>query len=134
MVEERRRYIRFVPEKSAFAAIGSGFSKVGKIIDISIGGLSFGYMCQHENESRVHTKVAIFTSEYEFHLDNIPCKIAFDKPVNISDENRNFSVSAVSYICGLQFTECSNKQYFKLEHFIRFHTQNNCTSYFAFPR
>ena len=134
MVEERRRYIRFVPEINTFAAIGSGFSKVGKIKDISIKGLSFGYMCQHENHSRDYTKVAIFTSEYEFHLDNIPCKIAFDIPVKVSNGNPNTSLSAISYMCGLQFTDCSRQQCRKLEHFIRFHTQNNFSSYYVFPR
>ena len=48
MFTERRRYIRFLPTVNAFAALGVGFSKIGKIINISIGGLSFGYLSQIE--------------------------------------------------------------------------------------
>ena len=48
MTEEHRRYIRFLTKKKTFAALRSGFDKVGKILDIPgeikiVGLLTIGY-------------------------------------------------------------------------------------------
>lgn len=39
---DKRKYIRFLAQDDAFAALG--FSIVGKVKDISMGGLAFGYI------------------------------------------------------------------------------------------
>lgn len=40
MRSERRKYIRFRAQDTAYAALGAEFTQVGRLIDISIGGLS----------------------------------------------------------------------------------------------
>jgi hypothetical protein len=41
MRSERRKYVRFKAQENAFAALGTNFSRVGKLKEISIGGLAF---------------------------------------------------------------------------------------------
>ena len=41
---EQRRYARFFLEHDTFAALGHEYNKVGKVIDMSVGGLSFEYI------------------------------------------------------------------------------------------
>jgi hypothetical protein len=41
---ERRKHQRFQVPSSAFAGIGSYFGKVGRILDLSMGGLAFRYI------------------------------------------------------------------------------------------
>ena len=129
MITERRRYIRFLPINNAFAALGVGFSRIGKIIDISIGGLAFGYLSQFEIYKNDFSKIAIFTSEKEFHLPNLPCKVAFEIPLISNEIYLNSAISVISYRCGVQFTDSSRAQFLKLEHFIANHTRGFSTSF-----
>ena len=122
VIKERRRYIRFLPKDNAFAALGEGFSKIGKIIDISAGGLSFGYMSQLENNNNEHSILAIFMADNAFHVRNLPCKVVSDIPVNIYEGSIDSSISVISRRCGIKFTDFSASQNENLENFLTFHT------------
>ena len=41
---ERRKHARFFSPENAFAALGRNYTKVGKIKNISLGGLAFEYI------------------------------------------------------------------------------------------
>lgn len=63
---EHRRYARYIPRKNAFAALGSQYNRVGKIIDIYLGGLVFEYI-SGENCGPNSSQVDIFLVGKFFH-------------------------------------------------------------------
>jgi hypothetical protein len=117
---ERRKYVRFLVEDMAFAAIRIGFKKVGKINDISIRGLAFSYLSQtNEADTDRHSpKVDIFLSGNGFHLSNVPCRIVYDTPDVESYKGSFVKMSR----CGLHFGELIESQSELLEIFIKNHT------------
>ena len=129
MIRERRKYIRFLPENNAFAAIGAEYSRVGKIIDISIRGLAFGYLKQFENDNPSSMKVIIFESDDKFHLEDIPCMIVCDIPMSPSKDRVYSASPAISHRCGIQFTDITEPQSKMLEQFLKHYTRGYAPSH-----
>ena len=113
MTIEQRKYIRFVTKKETFAALRSGFDKVGRVLDISINGLSFLYFLKDAIRAE-HFQVDIFQSENGLYISNIPCRVIYDIP--------NTKKRIVSLIqprrCGLSFGRLSEKQHNNLTTFL----------------
>jgi hypothetical protein len=120
MTIERRKYVRFLVQDMAFAAIRNGFKKVGKINDISIKGLAFSYLSEtNEADADPHPpKVDIFLSGNGFHLSNVPCRIVYDTP-DVAPYKGSFVKTSR---CGLHFGELIESQSELLENFIKNHT------------
>ena len=78
---ERRKYVRFLPRKNSYAAVGSDYGKVGKLQDISIGGVAFTCITDKICDPK-HSQVDIFVQGKEFHLFRLPCKIVYDVQLN----------------------------------------------------
>jgi hypothetical protein len=120
MTIEQRKYVRFLAQDNAFAALRIGFKKVGKVNDISIKGLAFSYLSKtNEADADRHaSKVDIFLSGNGFHLSNVPCRIVYETPDYIPDEGLFVEMSR----CGLHFGELNRSQLEQLEFFIKNHT------------
>ena len=118
MTIERRKYVRFIAQDNAFAALR--FKKVGKVNDISIKGLAFSYLSEtiKNGPYPYSSKVDIFLSENGFHLSNVPCKVVYDIPGPTSGKNH----SVIMYRCGLEFSKLGRNQSELLEFFIKKHT------------
>ena len=66
MRSENRKYIRFIVKDRVYAALGSHFLRVGRIIDISIGGLAFEFIENLKGCKQDYSKITIFHSEDGF--------------------------------------------------------------------
>ena len=90
---------------------------MGKIIDMSMGGLAFRHI-DTEEETSGPCELDIFLSDSNFYLHKVPFK-------NISDFEI-YNVPSLSSIrmrrCGLQFGDLTPDQIFDLEYFIENHT------------
>ena len=117
---ERRRFDRFLTEENAFAAIGSKYTKVGRIQDICLGGLAFTYIVD-DGPSEQPTFISIFLSGKKVFLSNIPCKIVYDTLL----EEQHFVSSALlkTKRCGVKFTEPEQEQVTQLKHFLENYTK-----------
>ena len=123
MAVEKRKYIRFLAKPNTYAALGPRFTKVGKIKDISIGGLAFEYICNSQDSDLQPSQIAIFLSENGFHLANLACRVVCDCPEYADGKNSvPNSVYAINH-CAVQFTVITKKQKDELEYFIKHHTQ-----------
>ncbi len=120
MTIERRKYVRFLAKENSFAALRDGFKKVGKIDDISINGLGFSFLGEitQVDSTDHHTQVDIFSSEDNFHLSNVPCRIAYEIPDTTPDE----SILVRKSRCGLQFGDFTRGQLEQLELFLKDYT------------
>lgn len=124
---DKRKYNRFLAQEDAFAALG--FSTVGKVKDISMGGLAFEYLDLSENSDQVSSHrdtfeplpVTIFLSKNDFHLPNVPCKTIYDINASESDSSQKFITSLKHRLCGVKFGTLSEDIMAKLEFFLQNH-------------
>jgi hypothetical protein len=115
-VVERRKHTRFHVRDGAFAVLGPYSSKIGQIIDMSIGGLAFSYIAGEERSNRSY-ELGILLAENSFYLTKIPFETIWDK------ETRGVPFSSVPMRrCGVQFGELTQNQASQLQYFIQNHT------------
>ena len=89
MLVEKRKHPRFVPPQNTFAALGKEYTKVGKLMNISQGGLAFEYLAG-ENKKVNSFKIDIFLVGNVFHLYNVPCEIIYDIKIRLTFVRRIF--------------------------------------------
>ena len=123
MIVERRKYNRFMARPDTYAAIGPHFTKIGKVREISIDGLTFEYMSIMDNPSRYDTNITIFLCEDNFFLPDIPCRVISDLPNCSLDENSTADSIFILNQCAVQFKTISEGQKQRLECFLEQHTK-----------
>ena len=139
---ERRKHKRFSANDGTFAVVRSSDAplhrikkmsmgeiacavyrskpaKVGQIINLSQGGLSFSYIDRNESSSNAF-EMDIIAADNSFYLDKLTFKTIMD--VETSEEP-SFSPITVKRQ-GVQFVGLTFKQLSKLEHFLRHHTRD----------
>ena len=102
---ERRKHQRFQARKCTVAIN----AKLGQVIDISMGGLSFSYI-DTGNWVKDSAALAILFGPDELSLDDFPMRI-------ISDCSLGKGMSMLRR-CGVEFGELTREQVAQLEHFI----------------
>lgn len=122
MTAERRKHPRFLPVKQAYAALGRSFTKVGRIGNISLGGLAFQYLQDPRSLPDDFSTLRIYLAGSSFHISGIPCSIAYDVPVARThpDEAPWRSLDVMS--CGVSFRDLTNAQRSHLLLFLEKHT------------
>ena len=119
---EKRKHIRLLADDNAFAALGSRYSKVGKVKNISSGGLAFEYITNNGESGDETCQLNIFVSGNDFHLSKVPCRVVYDIPVRRSDVSRIFYQPFITKQCGVQFRALAEDTLAQLNHFLETHT------------
>jgi hypothetical protein len=119
---EKRKHPRFRTQDNCYAALSGNFTKVGKICDISTGGVAFRYLAQDIQEEEF-SKVDIFLVDNGFHLFKIPCRVVY----TVSDESFGKSFLTRMYRCGLQFLGLTKSQAGELNLFLKDYTTEAVT-------
>lgn len=124
MKANQRKNSRFSVQDDVIAALKNGFTKIGKVKDISTGGLSFEHI---ENEISKHESFErnIILLVNGFCLPKVPCRVVYDIPVSTSDEYQAFPVLFITRRCGVKFERLSEDQKMELDRFIETYTQGN---------
>ena len=107
METERRKFTRFLAQDTAFAVLRPHFTKLGKIKDISEGGLAFDYIA-YAGQKEDSSGIDIFLSGNGFYLGRIPCKTKYD--IKISERYQASTDHMEMRRCGLQFGELTEEQ------------------------
>ena len=126
MIIEKRKNTRFLVPPHTFAALGRKYTRVGKIKNISLGGLSFEYITG-ENSNQNSSSVDIFLIGNIFHLHNVPCKTIYDISIHIPYVNNQFIKILTTRRCGLQFEQLTDENNTKLILFLENHGQGIST-------
>ena len=116
METERRKFKRLLPQGLTFAVIRPHFYNLGKVKDISLGGMAYEYIL-NETQNKGYAEIDIFLSADSFYLPRIPSKIIFD--TNISEEYQIVETRR----CGLKFNDLAPEQTSQLEHFLQNYTK-----------
>jgi hypothetical protein len=114
--DDRRKRRRWRVQDGAFVILSPSDAGVGRVIDISIEGLSFDYVTTQE-PSGEPTELQIFVTDSPFRLYNIPCKTitdfkTFEIPQTRSHKRRS----------GIQFGDLTEGQKSQLEYFMQKYT------------
>ena len=115
---ERRKYARFLVNEGALAFVAS---KYGKIIDVSMQGLSFEYIIKANKPSLIHhfqTKnftLDITFSIYDFCLVDLPIVVISDQEMKTGSNHRAIMTKRR---CGVHFKDLATNQESLLKRFI----------------
>jgi len=115
--EDRRKYARFKVSKDAFAVIRTSDNKLGRIRDVSRGGLSFEYIMKGDPAEGL-SEIDIFTTENDFYLKLLPVQVIMDSSL---EPEHAFSSLEMRRL-GVQFGEMTSNQMSKLDYFLQHHT------------
>ncbi len=122
MGTEQRKNIRFLVEDNIIVALRNGSTKIGKVKDISMGGLSFEHIYD-ENSIQNSFKGYIFLWVNEFNMSKVPCRVVYDISVSIPNEYYAFTIHFITRRCGLQFEALSEDQKTQLDFLLKTYTQ-----------
>ncbi len=114
---ERRKKRRYQVKKGAFAAVRPLYEKIGRIINISQGGLAFRYM-DIGNQEKGTRELDIFVISDAFRLDRIPAKIISDSDVPEKPSPGSLPLRH----CRVEFGELNRDQAVQLDYSIRNYT------------
>ena len=116
---ERRQHKRMEVRDGAFVLLGPRSTKLGRIIDIGMGGLSFSHMARERPPSEL-SELDIFIIDSDFYLECLP----FETIADFKTHENPFS-SITMRRSGVQFGELGRNQVSQLEHFIQNYTIGN---------
>jgi hypothetical protein len=122
MVHEKRKYIRFKVEDKIFVAFGTQFSKIGKLKDISMGGLAFQYIEHAKTITRNYSRLSIFHNEDTFYLPDIGCIVIADQPLYTNHKVLTLKSTYLVKKCAVKFHDITAHQRDKLEFLINNYT------------
>lgn len=120
MNKEKRSTPRYRAQDNVFAALDFGFTKVGRLIDISISGASFEYFMFDNIAIEPKGEIDIFVSGRQFYLAGVPYELVYNQS---EIHTSPYTSSLVTSKCGLRFGELSKKQLKGLDSLIKSHTE-----------
>ncbi len=124
---EQRKFKRFRVDDSAFAVFRPEFRKLGRIIDISWGGLCLEYLDQnniHEEFSKAQIDILLSTGG--FYMSEVSCEVIYDIQA-LKDQCTTGKIMG-SGRCGIQFGELPEKLTEQLGDFLRNHVSGEWDS------
>lgn len=77
-LNERRQHTRFNVEQNVFLTVRPEFKKIGRVKDISPGGICFEYAVFGPHEKFFVCEVDILSEGGKFHFLKVPCRVAYD--------------------------------------------------------
>jgi len=117
--KERRRHQRFLAKDSVFAVCIPTYVKLGRVVDISSGGVAFHYVPDFGDEKafcRSSCNLDVFETESSRYLKGVECNIVYD-----SEVPRLTSLSDAYHFrrCGVEFGGLSRDQFDELDFIIK---------------
>ncbi len=116
---ERRNHERFKFKATdkVFAVPTGDPVALGKITNISHGGLAFSYVAS-QDQSKESSALKILLSGRSFSMRRVPVKAVWDRPIP-----QAYSLDLITLRqCGVQFGELTDEQKFDLKCFIKNYT------------
>jgi hypothetical protein len=116
---DRRRNKRYKAIDGAYAAISPKSHKLGQIIDVSMGGLSFKYIDTSSTDTKKAMDETIFLSSMGSYVGDLPFQTISDYELKNAPSFSSMKVRKRH----VKFEDLSFKQLFDLDYYLR----NNVT-------
>jgi hypothetical protein len=114
---ERRKNKRYKAVEGAYAAISPNSHKLGQIIDLSMGGLSFKYIDTSNDDKELERtpETAVFLSSMGYYVGDLPFHTIADYEVTNAPSFSSMKVRKRH----VKFSDLSFKQLFDLDYYLR---------------
>jgi len=114
---ERRRHKRYKAVEGAYAAISPNSHKLGQVIDISMGGLSFKYIdtTSDDTDFEQSPEESVFLSSMGYYVGDLPFQTISDYEITNAPSFSSMKIRKRH----VQFTDLSFKQLFDLDYYLR---------------
>jgi c-di-GMP-binding flagellar brake protein YcgR len=109
--EDRRRFHRFGMKNAVFITFRPEFDMIGKLTDISAGGLAFEYNSFEDREKSDVVEIALFSHPKDYSLPKAVCRVVYDREVEGCYSFKGFQTRR----CGLEFCELNSDQMLQLD-------------------
>jgi hypothetical protein len=122
MGAEQRNNIRFIAQDNVMVALRYSSTKIGRVKDISKGGLSFEHIYEEEL-NREPSKKGILIWVNGFWMSTVSCRVVYDIPIPTPAEYQSLSIRLITRRCGIQFEALSEDQKAQLDLFLKTYTK-----------
>jgi c-di-GMP-binding flagellar brake protein YcgR len=109
--EDRRRFHRFGMKNAVFITFRPEFDMIGKLTDISAGGLAFEYNSFEDREKSDVVEIALFSHPKDYSLPKAVCRVVYDREIEGCFSFKGFQTRR----CGLEFCELNSDQMLQLD-------------------
>ena len=124
MGSDQRAHLRYAPCHNAFISLGSAFTCVGSIHDISLSGAAFEYLDCNDSRPFSGESVDIFICGTYMHITNMPCRIVYEQPAVDENDTALPEGTMVRKRCGIEFRPATAQHREQLETFLRLYMQD----------
>ena len=114
---EKRRYVRYNTKPLVYAALGSHYSRVGKVKDISIGGLAFEYVAGNDLPNDL-TRIDVFAAGNGIYIPAIACRKIYEFVIDNGLEQYEPTNDIAMMRCGVEFINPGRVQLTQLKELI----------------
>jgi hypothetical protein len=121
METEKRKDKRVLVGDEVIVALRNKSSRVGRVKDISIGGLSFEHIYDEDLE-REPSKRDLSLWVNNFSMFNLPCRVVYDIPISEPPEYDILTIHFKTRRCGVQFETLTEHQRAQLDYFLKTYT------------
>lgn len=108
---DRRKFYRCGFRNPVFITFRPEFDMIGKLTDISAGGLSFEYNVFDDQKRSDMVEIALFSHPKDYSLPKATCRVVYDQQVEGSFSFKGFQTRR----CGLEFCELTSDQMLQLD-------------------
>ena len=122
MLTEQRNYIRFLAQDNTIVVLRNDSTKIGKVKDISKGGLSFEHIYEKDSEWDPLGK-ALFLWTNGFSMSKVPCRVVYDILAPTPTEYESLTIRLITRRCGVKFEALPEDQIEQLDFFLKTYTQ-----------
>ena len=122
MRTEQRISVRFLAQDNIIVALRNDFTKIGRVKDISEGGLSFEYIYEEDSGWEPSGK-DLFLWGKEFSLSEVPCRVIYDILAPTPKEYESLAIRFITRRCGVKFESLREDQMAQLGVFLKTHTE-----------
>lgn len=122
MSNEQRKNIRFLAQDNAMVALRGKFTKIGRVQDISMGGLAFEHIDDEKPNSETSRRDILLWVN-GFRSSKLPGRIVYDIPIAPPNEYQEFIIHLITKRCGVEFETLSEDQASQLDFFLKTYTK-----------
>ena len=120
MEEDKRKDKRFLVGEEVIVALRNSSSRVGRVKDINMGGLSFEHIYDEELEEDPSKRdVSLWADNHS--MADIPCRVVYDIPISEPPEYDYLTLHFRTRRCGVQFEKLTENQETQLDSFLKTH-------------
>jgi len=122
METDKRKDKRFLVGEEVIVALRNRSSRVGRVKDINMGGLSFEHIYDEDlGGDSSKSDVSLWVDNYS--VADIPCRVVYDIPISEPPEYDYLTVHFRTRRCGVEFGKLTENQETQLDFFLKTHTK-----------